>query len=84
MDQLPPLMVSFVCCSVSVRDRLGDGCFPTERELAKPLPRACSKAQGGGGFVRWVRLVILLVFDFCDNSMREKDWRYRKRGMQAT
>ena len=29
-------------------------------------------------------LVILLVFDFCDNSMREKDWRCRKRGMQAT
>ncbi len=28
-------------------------------------------------------LVILLVFDFCDNSMREKDWRCRKRGMQA-
>ncbi len=29
-------------------------------------------------------LVILLVFDLCDNSMREKDWRCRKRGMQAT
>ncbi len=21
--------------------------------------------------------------DFCDNNMREKDWRYRKRGTQA-
>ena len=29
-------------------------------------------------------LVILLVLDFCDNSMREKDWRYRKCGTQAT
>ncbi len=29
-------------------------------------------------------LIIQLVFDFCDNSMREKDWRCRKRGMQAT
>jgi hypothetical protein len=31
----------------------------------------------------WLGLVILLVFDLCDNSMREKDWRCRMRGMQA-
>ena len=31
-----------------------------------------------------VWLVILLVFNFCDNSMREKDWRCRKRGTQVT
>ena len=24
-------------------------------------------------------VAILLVFDFCDNSMREKDWRLRQR-----
>jgi hypothetical protein len=24
-----------------------------------------------------------IVFGFCDNSMREKDWRCRKRGTQA-
>jgi hypothetical protein len=29
-------------------------------------------------------VVKLLDFVFCDNSMREKDWRCRKRGMQAT
>jgi Cdc6-like AAA superfamily ATPase len=23
-------------------------------------------------------------FGYCDNSVREKDWRYRKRGTQAT
>ena len=26
----------------------------------------------------------LLVFGYCDNSMREKDWRCRMRGVQAT
>jgi hypothetical protein len=26
----------------------------------------------------------LLVFGYCDISMRKKDWRYRKRGTQAT
>ncbi len=31
-----------------------------------------------------IGVVILLVFYFCDNSMREKDWRCCKRGMQAT
>jgi hypothetical protein len=29
-------------------------------------------------------LVILRGLAFCDNSMREKDWRCRKRGTQAT
>ena len=28
-------------------------------------------------------LVLYFFFDFCDNSMREKDWRCCKRGTQA-
>ncbi len=27
---------------------------------------------------------VCVVSSYCDNSVREKDWRYRKRGMQAT
>ena len=39
---------------------------------------------GNPNQVQVLGLVILLVFDFCDNSMREKDWRCRKRGTQVT
>jgi hypothetical protein len=31
-----------------------------------------------------VGVLKLLIFGYCDNSMREKDWRCRKRGTQAT
>jgi hypothetical protein len=31
-----------------------------------------------------IGLIILPVFGCCDNSVRSKDWRCRKRGVQAT
>jgi hypothetical protein len=37
-----------------------------------------------GACVTLLRSGKSLVFGYCDNSMREKDWRCRKRGMQAT
>ena len=55
--------------------------------LSKPLHmRACGKRAKGtlDGISVQLRVIILFVFDFCDDSMREKDWRCRKRGMQAT
>ncbi len=36
--------------------------------------RADMRAKGGGS----------TVYGYCDNSVREKDWHYRKRGKQAT
>ncbi len=34
--------------------------------------------------IRKLGVLKLRVFGYCDNSMREKDWRCRKRGTQAT
>ena len=31
-----------------------------------------------------LQVTFALVFGYCDNSVREKDWRCRKRGTQAT
>ncbi len=39
--------------------------------------------EGATGKIKVVHKTTMIVFGYCDNSVRKKDWRYRKRGAQA-